>query len=92
MHANAQLLPIGGRWMPLVSVHSIVLQEMIEGGLHVRQLNQDGSLGVVLTKEAIRVSHMHLCVDTLFVRETVMVWAMHICLSDSVFLSNYLLS
>ncbi len=41
--------------MPLMSLHAIILQEMLEGGLHVRQMRQDGSVGDELTKEIIRV-------------------------------------
>jgi hypothetical protein len=45
--------------MPLMSLHAIILQEMLEGGLHVRQMRQDGSIGEELTKEIIRVRRTH---------------------------------
>jgi hypothetical protein len=53
-----KLVPIGGRWAPLASLHSLLLLELVDGGLHVRHLRPDGSEAPEpLTAAAIRDAH-----------------------------------
>ena len=53
-----KLVPIGGRWAPLASLHSLLLLELVEGGLHLRQLRPDGTeTPEALTPAAIRDAH-----------------------------------
>mmetsp|Transcript_42786 Transcript_42786/g.83696 ORF Transcript_42786/g.83696 Transcript_42786/m.83696 type:complete len:190 (+) Transcript_42786:31-600(+) len=49
-----KLLPIGQRWLPLSSLHSAFLHDMVSSGLHIKALAEDGSPGPVITLDAIR--------------------------------------
>lgn len=47
-------MPIGSRWMPLMSVHALALLELVEGGVKAKVVNLDGTEGAEVTPELIR--------------------------------------
>jgi len=52
-----KLLPIGRRWLPLASLQSALLHDMVLSGLHIRGMSEEGAPGPQVTLDSIRDSY-----------------------------------
>jgi len=49
-----KLLPIGPRWVTSEAVQAVILQELVEGGIRVRELSKEGVAGPLITADDLR--------------------------------------
>ena len=61
-----KMLPIGGRWISLSSIHKLILSELVEGNVHIRPLLADDAFGPPLTTHRIRDNDFEVATDGVF--------------------------